>query len=128
MKKILLLSGLMGIAVLISSHRVSADDLQLGGTFNYITGLDENGLTNPFGSPQSGMNVTEGGGSVDPSFLNGNALPFVYCVQIPVSVMVPGDYPATLVTQTGVVDNTVSIPNAGTIAWLVDQFASTAIS
>jgi hypothetical protein len=132
MKKILLLSGLVAIAVLMSSHRVNAADLNLGGSYVTIPGADESGLYNPLTNTTGGAatDVSEGGGSVGPSTLNGTPV-FVYCIQIPVNVFVPGDYNATIVTDNATVDLapdpqypslvTQHVANAGAIAWLLDN-------
>ncbi len=98
------------LAALVATGAAFADNLQLGGSYNTFT-IDENGAQ-----------VSVGGGPVMPSTLNGQALPFVYCVGLFTDVYVPADYPNTIVTQNGIADG-AAIHNAGEIAWLVDNFA-----
>jgi hypothetical protein len=146
MKKTLLICGLAVVTVLSASHRVDAafttKDLILGPTyvpFSAVT-LTSPGANNPLNNTfLVELDANEGGGSVNPSTLNGNALPFVYFVQIPVNVGVPGDYYATQVSSDGTIDpapnanypllaGTVTVRNAGQIAWLLDNIGSPALT
>ena len=43
----------------------------------------------------------EGGGSIQTSYLNGVALPWVYCIDIPDNVGVPADYDNSRVAKDG---------------------------
>jgi hypothetical protein len=76
-----------------------------------------------------------------PSFLNGVALPWVYCVDYWDDVAVPGTYFSATVTHDGTVtastagftgagvktdSSTHQINNVGQVAWLLSQYASTA--
>jgi hypothetical protein len=99
---------ILAIAAILCSVAF-ADDLKLGSNYNVLT-IDENN------SP-----VTVGGGAVLPSYLDGYALPYVYCVGLFTDVYVPDDYPDTLLTNNGVV-NGAMINNAGEIAWLIDNY------
>ncbi len=67
-----------------------------------------------------------GSGSVTPATLNGQALPFMYCVQYLVDVAVPGTY-NTVVTQDGTINGTM-LTNAAEVSWLVTNLAPTAIT
>jgi hypothetical protein len=84
------------------------------------------------------------GGPIDPSTWNGNALAFVYCIDIPDHVDPGATYLNTLATTTGDVTmtipdanadtnfgdiqtdsdllNTESLPVAGAVAWLLDNY------
>src|SRR5271157_2932378 len=87
--------AMIGVAIVLGSGMALADDLNLGGSFNsgiIITGGYLGGNT-----------ATEGGGSIGPSKLNGIALPWVYCVDIPDTVTVPADYPNAVVTNNGMI-------------------------
>jgi len=98
--------------------------LSLGSSFNSIP-LDLNGV--PW--------ETAGGGTVWPSTLNGTTLPYVYCLGLTTSVLVPATYDQTYVnTTTGkVYGNQFGPPsalnqvtNAGEVAWLASHYAASA--
>lgn len=145
MKKLLMLTSLALLVGLIPSHRLFAafttHDLNLGSTFVNVPGvtLSSPGALNPLtGGHLTESNTAEGGGSIQPSTLDGSSLPFVYCIQIPVTVTVPGDYDKTQVSDNGTIDpapnnnyptlgsTPVTVRNAGQIAYLLDTFGLTA--
>jgi len=75
------------------------------------------------------IHITNGGvyaGSVVPAFLDGTALPFLYCVDILRDLYIPGTY-STTVTFNGMVHDH-SVVNMGRVAWLLDKYASSAAS
>ena len=89
-----------------------ADILSVGGSYTYPVYLLHNG------SP-----LTDGGGSVDPSYLNGQLLAYLYCVD-PWTVVYPNrTYNNTVVTTTGVI-NGAPVNNAGQIAWLLTHYGT----
>jgi len=89
-----------------------ADILNLGGSYTYPIYL-LNGTTP----------LTVGGGSIDVSYLNGNKLDYVYCVDLFKTVSVPAQYPDTSVTTDGTVYGT-AVNNAAQIAWLLSNYGS----
>lgn len=113
------------LASVACGTRARADnDLNLGGNFNSGGFYTFNG------------NSPGGGGPISPSTLNGVALPYVYCIDIPDNVYVPVDYKHSTVTNNGYAivgpgnpqsnGGLALTPNAGTIAWLLTQYALTA--
>lgn len=93
-----------------------------------------------------GSYSSNNGGSIDPSTWNGNALAFLYCIDIPNEVGAPGTYADTNATNNGDVSmtipdegadnnggltqtdsaliNTSGLPVAGAVAYLLDQFGT----
>src|SRR5208337_4961086 len=113
------------LASLACGTRAHANDLNLGGSFN-------SGGFYTFDGSSPG-----GGGPINTSYLNGVQLPYVYCIDIPDNVNVPVDYPKSTVTNNGMAivgsgnpqynnGGLALTPNAGTIAWLLTQYALTA--
>jgi len=84
------------LTVLACENRAQADTLVLGGDYNPFAWTLTNG---PGPGTQTVQN--EGGGSIDPSTLNGHALPYIYCIDIPDQVGAPGTYSNTAVTNDG---------------------------
>ncbi len=133
-KRNLVMLGTLALAIALGSGMARAQNqpLYLGG--NYNGGIDLTG----------GLigTVTEGGGSIGPSTLNGVALPWVYCVDIPDTVYVPGSYPDNTVTNNGMIAGSLAnsndggiigytapgalatVTNAIDVAWLVHAFAA----
>ncbi len=121
------------LASAVSENQARADDLQLGGNYNAFSWTLNTG---------SFSASNEGGGSISPSYLNGVALPWVYCIDIPDNVDVPGDYSHTTVTTNGtawfgshnpwtggtagVYTAGGSATIAGQIAWILDHYANSA--
>jgi len=117
MRKVLFFTACM---LFLLAGWAQADDLYLGGPYSSPLYLNEGG---------SNTNVSEGGGSIDNSTLNGQALPFVYCVDLGHNVGVSGDYPGTLVNTLGKIGGSVAFPlvtvtNGGEVAWLVDHYGT----
>jgi hypothetical protein len=112
----MLLAGLT-LSAVIAAPKAQADTLQLGSHF-----------TTPIYVTLNGIAETAGGGSIGPSYLNGYLLPYVYCVQLDVSIGVPNTYNAT-VTHDGTVyysTGNAVVNNAAQIAWLLDTYAGSA--
>jgi hypothetical protein len=121
----------LAVAIVLGSGMALADNLNLGG--NYNGGINISG---------DGLDGSYGGGSIGPSSLNGVALPYVYCVDIPDEVGVPADYTNALVTHNGMIAGSsanagfggisgyttngalATVSNAVAVAWLVQTFAA----
>lgn len=114
------------VAVFASMALVSqarADDLNLGGISN------ANPVINV--TLGSSTNNPEQGGNIAGSQLNGNNLPWVFCVDLNHTVYVPGDYNNTTVTQNGMVNGSQvggSTTVSDQIAYLLVNYASSAVS
>ena len=100
----------LAMAIVLGSGIALADDLYVGGSYNWVP------LTTG----------TYGGGSINTSYLNGVAQPWVYCVDLYIDITVPGDYNNTTVTNNGMVHGAM-VTNAGQVAWLLDQYANSNI-
>ena len=90
---------------------VRADILVLGGSYSYPVPLLEDNVA-----------TSEGGGSIDPSTLDGTPT-WVYCVDLYHNVNVPGTFNVTISTA-GVV-NGATVNNAGEVAWLLENYGGT---
>lgn len=120
----------VALAVVLGSGVAFAADLNITGGFNggiQITG--------------DGLDGTYGGGTFTGGFLNGNALPWIYCVDIPDEVGVPGDYPNATFNSNGTIAGSsgnnskggltgyttdgaqAGVKNAIDVAWLLQNFA-----
>jgi len=105
--------------------------LVAGGAQAYVANLYVGGSSN---SVPLTNNTSPGGGSFDPSTLNGVSLPWVYCIGLNTSITIPGTYDKTWVDNTTgmVYDNGFNggslglnqVPNAGQVAWLLTQYAT----
>jgi hypothetical protein len=89
-----------------------AEMLNVGGSF-----------TQPMYLLRGTTQLTEGGGSIDPSYLNGKPLAYLYCVDIATVIYVPGSYNNTSVTTNGMVYGS-QVNNAGQIAWLLSNYGT----
>lgn len=109
-KKVLVLTACM---VFLLAGLAKADNLKLGGNYtHHIYG-------------KYGTTATDaGGGSIDPSYLNGEPLNYVYCLDLNTYVYVPGNYPDTVVNSAGQIYGS-TVNNAGEVAWLLSQYGST---
>jgi hypothetical protein len=122
-----LLFSVLAVALVLGGSVARADswtgqDLNLGGSYN-------GGIQMIF----QGADTSEGGGPISPSSLDSIALAWVYCVDIPDQVNVPGNYTDTTVTNDGTVVDTLApkatngsglLNNAGEVAYLLDQYAA----
>ena len=109
------------------------NDLELGGNYNTFAWSLNTGTFSA---------ASEGGGSINTSYLNGVQLPWVYCVDIPDNVSVPADYDNTRVSTDGTAEFGANNPWVGTpgltlvggsativgeITYLLDTYATNAI-
>jgi hypothetical protein len=106
--------------VVLGSGMALADDLSLGGSYN-------GGIIITGGYLGTGT-ASEGGGSIGPSTLNGKALPWVYCVDLPDTVNVPADYPNTVVTHNGMIAGSQTNSTDGGIAGYTSNGALATVS
>jgi hypothetical protein len=88
------------------------DTLDIGSTFTY-----------PVYSLLDGVASSEGGGSIETSYLNGVQLPYLYCVDVTQLIYIPGTYPNTVVDHTGMIYGT-AINNADKVAWLLSNYGT----
>ncbi len=116
-------SGIAIIAVvagLSSGDRAQASLLVVGPNFTNI---------NIIYTPDGPNPVNSGAGSIGPSSLDGNPLPYLYCVDIATNINVPGTFPTTDVTSDGKIRGTYvggSAAVAGQVAWLLNTYGPTA--
>ena len=118
MKKLLFIAACMFVLAAGSARADYIADLKVGGTYSSV----------PF--VNNGVPTTEGGGSIDVSYLNGVQLPWLYCIGINTVIYVPGDYAHTnvdtssdaIVHGNGFTNDQVT--NAGQVAWLLDHYAT----
>ncbi len=117
----------LGLAVLaFSGVALHADTLYLGGPYTNVDMI------------VNSSQKTEGGGSIQNSTLNGNSLPWVYCVDLFDNIPVPGTYPSTTVTHdgsmtgltldsqglTGFNNGSGTVNNAAQVAYLLQTYAA----
>ncbi len=101
-----------------------ADTLYLGGSYTKGIVMDTAGTyTFSGGATQA----TVGGGSIDPSTLNGVALPYVYCIDLFTDINVNGTYNAVVTTNGTISSNSSTLPGlvasaAPQIAWLLSTY------
>jgi len=108
-KKVLVLATCM---VFLLAGAAQADFLQLGGSYSSI----------PY-SVVNGNLVTEGGGSIDVSYLNGSQLSYLYCVDLFKTVYPSSNYPSTVVNNAGFIYGSL-LTNAGQVAWLLSNYGT----
>ncbi len=102
--------ALLGILALILCAGVAVADthtLSVGSSFSLIHSAD-------------GSLV--GGGSISPSSLDGNNLPYLYCVDFGRTIYAPGEYNATAVTNNGTIFGS-GVANAANVAFLLQEYA-----
>jgi len=127
----------VALAIVLGSGMALADNLNITGNFN--GGIQ---INDPNGH---GLSGTYGGGVFTGGYLNGTALPWIYCVDIPDHVYVPGDYPTASSNNngtiagstanfnaTGITGNPIpqgtqeGVTNAKNVAWLLYTYAASA--
>jgi len=109
---------------LLGTHPAHASTLKITATVSSIPIIN---ITTIQGSlPIQNINGNIHAGSLVPSFLDGTPLPFLYCVDVLHDIYIPGSY-STSVTFDGKVHGQ-PVSNAGQVAWLLDQYASSASS
>jgi len=109
MKKLFILTACI---LFLFAGLAKADTLNLGGTFTYPIYILIN--NNP---------ATEGGGSVDPSYLNGEKLAYLYCLDINKLVYVNNIYDHTDVNNQGKIYGN-AVTNADKVAWLLSNYGT----
>ncbi len=109
MKKVVL--ALVGVFLLVLSGFAQADTFQAGNTFSTIYAV------------VNGSSSAEGGGSLDVSYLNGEQLDYVYCLDMFTTVNVPYTYDNTVVTNDGTIYGQ-AVNNAGEVAWLLQNYGT----
>src|SRR5208337_90235 len=121
MKKILLV---MASVVFLMAGVANADytaNLHVGNDIPPAYTMDNTGsyLTT------NGASETVQGGSIMGSILNSVPLPWVYCIDLYVTIPVPADYDQTIVNNNGAIHGspTTNVNNAGEIAWLLSTYA-----
>jgi hypothetical protein len=97
--------------VFLSAELATADTLQLGG-FTYPIYM-RNGRTA----------VTEGGGSIEVSYLNGVEFEYLYCVDPFTNIEAGSSYPNTVVTTNGTIYGS-PLNNAEQVAWLLSNYGT----
>ncbi len=124
--------AMIAVAIVLGSGMALADDLNITGGFN--GGIQISG---------DGLSGTYGGGTFTGGYLNGIALPWIYCVDIPDEVGVPGDYPNATSNNNGTIAGSHTnytyngitgdpspagtqegVTNAKDVAWLLHTFAA----
>lgn len=110
MKKVVL--SLVGVFLMFLVGFAQADTFQAGSSFTY-----------PIYVTVNGSNYTEGGGSLDISYLNGEALDYVYCLDLFTTINVPYTYNNTVVNHSGIIYGN-PVNNADEVAWLLDHYGT----
>lgn len=112
MKKLFILGTCL---LLLLPAVASAASLDLGTQFNFIS-FDKYG---------NETYELSGGGSFDTSYLDGDELAWIYCVDLTTSVNLNQTYDTTTVSTTGEIYG-ATYPGVGQVAWLLDQYATSA--
>lgn len=101
---------LLAMLAMFHATPASADSFVLGSTYNTVS------------YTLNAHNYTAGGGSFDVSKLNGEDLPWVYCVDLYHYISPNGTSSNTFVRHDGVVNGS-TVNNAAGVAWLLDTYA-----
>lgn len=109
LKKVLVIAACM---MFLLAGAAMADTLNLGSSYSY-----------PVYSIVNGAQVEEGGGSIDISYLNGEMLDYVYCINLFRTINPGKTYPDTVVTDNGFVHGEY-LTNADKVAWLLGQYGA----
>ncbi|MDR3567031.1 MAG: PEP-CTERM sorting domain-containing protein [Syntrophobacteraceae bacterium] len=114
MRKAIIASGI-AIALLATVGMARADSLYVGSSYTYPIHIVDNGVQK-----------TVGGGSIDPSTLNGTLLKYMYCINPDLEISAGTTYANTIVTTNGVIGGTPGhgVTNAGQIAWLLGNYGT----
>lgn len=107
MKKIVLVVSM----IFLLTGMANAFSLQTGGNY-----------TSPIYSILNGTAKEEGGGSVDVSYLDGNKLNYLYCVDVFTSIAPNTTYVAG-VNSDGLIYGS-ALNNAGAVAWLLSNYGT----
>ncbi len=106
MKKFIIL---ISLATALISTISQANTLIVGGLYSQIPSI------------VNGEAVTEGGGSIDPSYLDGRQLDYLYCVDLFTNIYGNDTYNATTISSDGYIRG-AEIANAGRVAWLLTNY------
>lgn len=109
LKKVLVIAACM---MFLLAGAAMADTLNLGSSYSY-----------PVYSIVNGAQKAEGGGSIDISYLNGEMLDYVYCINLFRTINPGVTYPDTVVTDNGFVHGEY-LTNADKVAWLLGQYGA----
>jgi hypothetical protein len=110
------------LASLLGTHPAHASTLAITANVSNIP------IINVDIGPLNITNTNVYGGSIVPASLDGTPLPFLYCVDLLHDIYIPNTYSAS-VTFDGKVHNQIvggSLVTAGKVAWLLDQYATSA--
>lgn len=109
-----------------TSNTAYTADLNMGGNFTtpiYLIQTDTDNL-----GKTTTTYLSEGGGSIDTSYLNSSKLAYLYCVDMSTIVYVPSDYPNSLVTNNATIyggsSNAKQVNNAASVAWLLTNYGT----
>lgn len=109
MKKVISVFALLAVSMLTLATSAMASYLKIGGTYSGILSL-------VYDKP-----TTEGGGSIDTSYLDGRKLGYLYCVDLFTNVYVPADYSNTTVNKNALIHGK-EVNNAKGIAYLLGKY------
>ncbi|MGB7512203.1 MAG: thioester domain-containing protein [Pelodictyon phaeoclathratiforme] len=107
-----ILYAIIAVAIMTMSgmaHATEVINLHIGGSYSNIKSI------------VNGVQKSEGGGSIDPSFLNTRALKYLYCVDLFTPVYVNADYPYTTVNNSAIIHGNL-VENAGKVAYLLGNY------
>ncbi len=109
MKKIVY--AIVAFVMIAMSGTAHADVLNLGGNYSQIASLV---------NPGSGVVArSEGGGSIETSYLDGRKLDYLYCVDLFTTIS-PGSYSSTTVNNQAEIHG-VAVKNADKVAYLLEK-------
>jgi hypothetical protein len=111
LKKSLIIMTVAVCMLLMIAEGAQAALLNLGGNYSHIPSIVNN------------VAKTVGGGSIEPSSLDGIALEYVYCLDLFTYVYVPGVYNDTDVNNAGMIYGN-PLNNAGEVAWLLANYGT----
>jgi len=105
--------ALLAVSMLTFATSAMATDaiLDLGGSFSQIASI------------VNGKYTSEGGGSIDTSYLNGTKLDYLYCVDLFTNVYVPANYPNTTVNTLGNIYGN-QVYHADRVAYLLTTYGT----
>ena len=107
-----ILYAIIAVAIMTMSgmaHATEVINLHIGGSYSNIKSIVK------------GVHKSEGGGSIDPSYLNERALKYLYCVDLFTPVNVNDNYPYTTVNNSAIIHGN-PVKNAGKVAYLLGNY------
>jgi len=115
MKRLAVMFGMVVVlGGLMTAGIANADVLYVGPNFTQDIYMDVPGSNSP---------LALGGGSVDPSYLNGVQLKYMYCVDYSIDVYVSSYYYNSVVNSQGLVYGN-PLNNADKVAWLLSNYGT----